>query len=1058
MYEYSKFIVTSDPEVAKQFSASSISITNPTTMAGQSMTYRAAKQVYDTLTPDQKSTLLVDPYNGRNWSRAVSLEYSLGFGEGATENNFKFKLSLVDTFGDLEIEFVENLLNRKRFEESLTDYVGKLSNEEKIKLGLSRLAGQPNLNGLSVNQNALTRSFYFIFINKEDTYLPPIVSQYYKATVDQSQTAYLGNRLLTIEFVTTGHPNIQSHLASFASQKSLYVAEDIMKDVKFLKYEIIIDWDFEKLSNDPKALDAELKKCIRDIFSKVSGKEVILILPDFGKIFNKYKESLGSSLTDSVVDAVAQSAGFTVDKQQATGYRGLKYFLTELGFKFIEPYTNKLYMASSRLSPKDLKSLASFKGRLYRLIEDIKSSDKESVLQKSLNSLDLGAFSRTGRLFYDDSFDSSFGPEDQNYLIENNLKNQSEASYKFNNNYYGPGGSTTVRNEDRSVFDLNKSLIGRLTELKTGKRIYNNQTRQFINFQERKKLLISILEEIFIVKYEKALKAIDSKINVVDSIRAAQAATSSPEIDFSINQNTTKGKLIFYIDSSEPNKSSNLKSPNRIDFNEFLNNFAIKLSSLSNNNFILKFSEECDLSRLSILKETCSYDKYNSSGNLSITKSPLISNDTLPAVVIYDEWMLNHLYAPIDGFIDESKLNNYPISETDLENYNQGSKYQKYLRLERIINGFDLSGILLPFDAPNTASNMGRLLSSFFDFTKGVFLLSEILEQGSNVPEELNTKSCRSLPVFIYKPTSPLATNVLSYNLVADTTNSFVSYNSFIEDTANLIIDDSLQESSMKAIIESLGNEDNVKTAKKDLEEYMKTSDPQIIDGLKDLLRKYVSNNLSRKYNVDFGGVGALDIVGNEQQKSLLEDYNILNKKQNKTPEEEEQLRNLFDTLTKASSQQQEVFISNIINDLQQNYLLYPDDKGVFSLVKTYISDNNSLTGKAIRRYNLTNHLYNKIYTLNIKTYPYFQLNNLFSLNTPVYVLIYKDFSISNKEMGKVYSKYSDLPDYIKKPSVISGFYQIIGFKHIMQLKAAGGLAAHSEFTLRKNINFGSTS
>lgn len=1078
-YDYFKLLVTTDSEVADLFANSINLYTTPLVKpTAQSRRYRSAKQVYNLIKPEQKSSLLVDPYDQKSWSRAVHFEYSLGFGEGATENNFKFKLCLLDNFGDLELMFVDNLLDQQKFQSSLNDYIKRLNPNQLIELGNTRLAGQPNLNGLSLNKNLLTRTFYFIFINKEDTYLPPIASQYFKATVDQSSANYLGNRILNLEFITTGHPNVQSNLASITSQKSLYVAEDIFKEYKSLEYKIEINWNFNSFLSNPKILDIEIKKCLRNIFQNITGKEVILLLPDFGKLFETYKNSLGSSLIKTASEAVAQSPGFTIAQQNANNFQELKSFLNELGFKFVDKFTNSLYSENKRLSSEDINSLVNLRDKLYRIIENIEKSSNIADFTKIIKSLlDLNYLETKGSIFRDDYFDSKFTLEDSKYLMENSFTNELESSFSRTN--YGNHASrleTVARYTGQG-----NNVIDQLGNLIKNKPIYNNQLGRNISFDERKKLLISLLKEIFIVKYEKALKAVNSKADIFESVKSANKTTSSKEVDFEVDVFSVSGTLIFTIDSKEVNKSGNIKRLNVIDFNEFLNNFSIKLSSLGNNNFILKFSEENDLSRLKVLKQNCFYETYNTgvatavaaaagatTGGAAgvaaaiaaraagpIIKTPLIFDDKSPAILIYDEWMMNNLYAPIDGFVDDSKLSFYPISEIDLSNYKSDSFYQKFLRADRVVHGFDYSGILLPFDRIN--NDWSPVNSNIFDETLGKALYLTAGNLKAEPPEEIN-KSSRSLPVFVFKPNDPNTNNIINYNLVADTTNLFVGFNSYVKEAADLIIDDSLQSATINAMIGALGSSQALEEAKKDLARYIKTNNQSILNGLKDYLRKKVSDNLKTNFNTpNTLTIDALTVIGtNDQKNSLNRRKDLLALGTSATSQEQQELSDLNDTLNNSLLSQLDLFVSNIIDNLYQNYILYPDDKGVFSIVQSYLTKSSDPIGAGIRRFNLTNHLYNKIYTLNIKTYAYFQINNLFMLNSPAYVLIFKDFVTSFNDFGVVYQN-NQIPESVKAPSVISGFYQIIGFKHVMQFKSSGNPPSWSEFTLRKNINFGSS-
>jgi len=1045
MQAYCKILVTSDPDVAKIFSTSGIDNFSKNYLSGRTNRVGMAKNLYSTLTKEQKNSLLVDPYDNDSFSRLISAEFSLGYGDAATENNFKFKMSLVDFTGDLEILFLNNLLDIQRFSRNLNDYVAQLNDEQRLELGRSRLAGTPQLNGLNSNQALLTRTFYFVFINKDETFLPAIASQYLKATVDEAPSNYFGNRVLLLEFITTGHPNISSHLADITKQKSLYVAESIFKDVETRKFEIEVDWNFEDLSKDPVALDASIKKTIRDLFKQAcDGKEIILLLPDFGKIYTKFKNSLSRSLVKSAIDALTNSFDFKFNADLLNDYVELKQFLNQIGFTFVENYIIKnIYEATNKLSAADVQSLSKLRKALDNIISNIESASTQYDWFNATRLININLLEQQGRLFNSD-FDASFNKQDQEYLLNNNLLNLSE-QYIGGYTVYDVPGEGLIEKLITLTKSTNTISRGGFTKYVLG-------SRRDITLQERKKILIGILNEIYLIKYEKALRAVstDPSFNLLENFRAANQLTSASQ--FTAAQagvdptSLTKYKVSFFIDSNEPNKSGAVKAPNMIDFNEFLNNFSIKVGSVAGNNFIFRFSEEFDLSRLEILNKTCKYIDYDFKTK-SKTKTPLISNTTMPAIVIYEDWILNNLYAPVEGFVDNRKLKDYPISDIDIENYNTGSDYNNYLYLDKVIHGFDYSGIMLPFSELERPSKFWGII--FPNPTTNGDALYQAVTKESTLPKELNISSTRSFPVFIYKPTEGNSTNIITWNLIADTTNSFVSYNSYIRETANVLIDDSLVSATLPAIIDLIGDQKVLDDAKTEIKRFMTTYDSNILESVKNKISDAIKIN-----NPNYGTVDSLNIIGTSEQKNQYSELLSLKQKSNKTDEETRREQDLAQTLQQSAQQQQEVFVGNIINDLLQNYLYGRDEKGVIEFVKTYMTQTSSVYSKALRKFHINNHLFNKIYTLTVKTPPYFQLSNLYTLNTPVYVLLYKNYmNLGSKYFGIV---NSSLPDSVTRPSVLSGFYQIIGFKHVMQFKQFQGPQSYSEFTLRKNINFGS--
>jgi len=1024
-----KLLVTNNYELAKKFSDTPVN-------------QRYSSRYWNDLDKYQDSILL-DPRNGRTGPNSFevfkSFEYSLGYGQGAGQNNYKITLVLNDLYNVLEENFIHGLMSQ----EILLDNYDKLKSEL-LSLGPSAAAevakqsaqGRqitiPTVqNGETIYKNLenslIGKNYYFIIINEFDHFLEPIVSQYVTATVDYQSIvdSFRGIKQIKLEFLCTGHPNVLSHLSDITSFNSSKINLSPYKNIPNRSYQIIENIDLKDLSLNPSKIDPLIKKIIKNLFSRISGKEVVVVLPDFGKIFQTFRKNISNSPGELALFSIPDNTLNVTALANELDGSYIKMFFEKLGFSCITSFYTKAFELLNSIPPEDYKELDKLNKSVREAKELIENSNVEDLINLLTSGItDNSQFSIANLSFTNQEFDISETVDD---------------------GFFDSIASFAADVGRRSSFGrFNPALQSKISNLiETLKRNKTNPSSQ-TTIEEIKKELKEIFNRVFLAKFESydQLKSFRDKFG----IKSAQGSKAGAEAQAAIwdTPNSTTAKLIFVIDSTQPTTMTQ-KLPNQIDFNEFANSFSNNLQELGGYPFQISFTEENNLSRLNLISQT-----IKNNANPAIDPKRVSE----PAVIIFDAFMLDNYYLPMFGVPRSTpKVNDnftYPISNEDMDNYKTDSEYFKQLRLNKANDSFgSFGGCFVPFFRPPGANSLGSTQFNLTDqkfFTKPYAgfpttfpqdslytwyayknnkILKLMEDYGtSGVLKHFNSDSINNFLVLSYEPI-PLNENVeglpniLKFNLKADTLNSTVPYNSIVEKMNNLAVDDALlttrityYKSVLNLNAEKLTNE--IKNA---------LDNPVQLNNINESIKRSIGGSnkndlslameLEPELNSPFRSAISANSGGESNQKNI----DKLAKNQRRS------------NVERLSTQ--------IMIDLYNDFIR-TSGNGT-SVVRTFLQND------VFFKTNLYRSIFNRLYTIEATTYGFFQINSIGQLNSPCIVAFRKNLNATGRRSNKLTILGDDF-------TLFSGIYTIIGFKHHFDKDTY----PTSSFVLRKNLLVGS--
>lgn len=1073
-----RVLVTTNIKVARAFASSFGS--------------KKAKQICADLGDTLYQGLLLNPYDPLDYQKFFNLEYSLGYSSGGGEgdNNFQITLKLYDFTGFLEDSIVDQMFDIGFLQENIKTFITRINslnpptqpkkitnksftsdivdiNTPYVNQAKNAFLNEDNLNFYNEDLNdrcdAIRRHFYFIFINQNNDYLNPITSQLYATEVAQNSSNNMlgGNRELTLKFICAGHPTLLSKLASIKNYDSNSLKNN--PDGKLIKTEYSLDREIDllKLSNNSKELDTFIKSIFKDLFREITGREVVIVLPDFGKIFENYLASESVSLTKVPLEYVSNSANFTILNYYNSLTLNLRDFLKRLGFSIFDTEGKGLVADFVLgLKPDDKYFLKSFSSHIEKIAKSIKDPSNRNNDPTKLFKLVIA-----------DDAKKIIG--DINYtLTPNQIDLTEEESRLFS--FYTTGG---------------RFIPQQMQQLS---REFNNATYSVEQVQDK---LINLLQLIYLTRLTSIAEQYDRKDLKSVILAAAPSSKQGAEVNgFTLdpNRKVWVGKINFTITSKEEPQSGAPKLKNQIDFNEFANNFSNNLNFVAQdssfNNFNIFFTEENNVGRLKIIKEKLLFNGFSQ-----------INTDSSPCIVIADKWLFDNYYNPITGSLRDAP-DGYPISDEDLKNYSKDSEYIKDLIKLKNNSKFIKRNFTIPFN-PNVKifsdNDSLDINSQAFTTNFAINTLEEISPQlfsrqvttGLNplffpvtskfIPESTTSKSFNKRGVdYLIKPINlfihnanpsqdriivdPLTgeqseittNNIVSFELTADTLNAFASMNAFLKFYQDSIVDDELLTSNLDYIRYTLGSRINIDSILLEIKKHL--GDPvkldQIFTGFQNEFndyfeltnvtdpRAYVEGRLAKDF---------IDFFGTPQDAKSLEDFlqtgnaslpdQALNQELNQKAED---IYSKIDRIKqKALSRCFEILTS---------YSLQTNKNGVVKARSEYL---RSPEGRAAELYNL---IYNRVYTLTINTHATFQINSISELNSPTAILIYRYYG---DRAGFPPDYNSEKRSYLRQLSPISGMYRIIGFKHTLQSTQdqSVGSVAKSQFILVKDLNVGST-
>lgn len=1008
------------------------------------------------------------------YSRATfdSFEYSLGYGQGAGENNFKISLTLRDITGKLEELFLNGLVDKDiDLSQSDPDQLRRLAQESITTGGISpetefRRGNNSDTLTKNVNSNILSvinRIYYFIFISDTGYFLSPVASSFFKASVT---AATLGQifKLVKLEFICIGHPFLLSELSEIGNYSSRRIHNDPNKDQTDQDYDIVVNWSLADLEKDTKKLDASIKSVLRELFKKITSKPVILLLPDFGKIYERFKNNKINSIKSSMDnDNINFNIVNSLNIKEVSNYWELKSFLNLLGFNFIPDFTARFYEKLSQLSEREKEYLEKFRGRFqqfYVLADQmidqlVEGKITEIVVDPTRTEYEFGGTTRinTPEANFDNflrqiqKINDRLAPEAR-FSIDNNTFFNAINSYAESTNLKG----ALIRSgTDPAAISLLFAAIekGDIKAL--------NQFFSIVSKNQKKDILKSIVKISYFSKLDKIINlGNEGYINyLIQSGKSLNDLEFTPEYDEK-NEKVT-GSVRFRISSKDKSTIAPDTNTNFVNFNVFANNLSNKLSYLSDQTYEITYGEENVISRLETLASTCYYHDEN------LTEVPFLSNSTEQAIVIYDSWFFNNLYAPVQGIPSEIDDELVSISDLDKKNFKYDGPYHQNCINDIGIKYYSSNGIVLPFTGyvkdvskiKDDAQTISDEIINFFPAASSVFNQDskayeipifvwypageDLLPSVNNVRRQtfglnasiFDTESIENLP-------SKLQSNLDYLNVEANSLNQLAGYNSYVNEVASILTDDALISSRLAiyknfnfdvtgfeerfntffaALAKNQGPnpDDFLKEVKRDIDSFV-SSTPSI----QTYAKLFPDSEESRLFDIGYGGASPTAGTtsfgrqrdAQEKLKSRFNNY-----------KEQLKIRILKD-----------LWYSALSKDPGDN------NKYVANLTRKFIG--NSL----VSRSNMLKHLYNKYYTVKITSvFPWYQLNNVKTLNYPCLLLVFDAIKVDIEDAKSLI-----------KPSILSGFYNIVGFKHV--LTTTGNKSAYSEFVLRKNLDFGSIS
>lgn len=1007
------------------------------------------------------------------YSRATfdSFEFTLGYGQGAGENNFKISLTLRDITGNLEQLFLNGLVDsdidlsesdkeqlRRLAQESIT--TGGISPETQFRRGNN--SNTPTRNANSNVLSVINRIYYFIFISDTGYFLSPIASSFFKASVT---AATLGQifKLVKLEFICIGHPFLLSELSEIGNYSSRRTHNDPNKTQTDQDYDITVNWSLKELDDNPDKLDASIKSVIRKLFESITGKQVILLLPDFGKIYKRFKQNKISSITKSMTgDNININIINSLNIKNVSRYWELKSFLNLLGFDFIPDFTARFYEKLSQLSEQEKKSLEKFRERFTQFY-DLADKMIDKLVEGTLTEIRVDP-TRTGADFGGttriDNPEAGFFnflkqiekindrlPPDQKFSIDRGNFFDAINSYVQSTNL--KGNLIRSRGTPRMIAELFSAIENKdITALDNFFRI--------ISKEQQKDILKSIVKISYFSRLDRIINLGDEGyINyLIQSGKSLNDVEFTPNYDEK-NERVT-GSVRFKISSKDKSTIAPDTTTNFVNFNVFANNFSNKLSYLSDQTYEITYTEENVLSRLQTLASTCYYNDE------SLREVPFLSNPDEQAIIIYDSWFFNNLYAPVQGIPSQIDDELVSISELDKRNFGHDSPYHRDCINDIGIKYYSSNGIVLPFTGyvkdvskiKDDAETISNEIINYFPAASSVFNQNskayeipifvwypageDLLPSVNSIRNQVNgltavtsdTETIENLP-------SKLQSNLDYLNVEANTLNQLAGYNSYVNEVASILTDDALMSSRLTiyknfnfdvsdfeerfnsffaalAKNQSLDPNNFLTQVKNDINTFVSS-----ITSIESYAKLFPDSEESRLFDIatstpTTAGAGTVNL---EKQKNA-----------------EEELRSRFDNY-------KEQLKIRILKDLWYSALSRDPGNGnnyVANLTRKFIG--NPLVSKS----NMLKHLYNKYYTVKITSiFPWYQLNNIKILNYPCLLLVFDAIKVDIEDVKSLI-----------KPSILSGFYNIVGFKHV--LTTTGNKPTYSEFVLRKNLDFGS--
>lgn len=628
-------LITSDYDVAKLFLLTK----------DQKVTNKTFSQILNEI-DHNNPRILISPRKNNQYFE--SFDFNVGYDRDSV---FSINVSFVDTNNDFERLFVEFIFSEEEFKNKIKEFVDLKSSED---IGSIINAGMEfNEDAVSLivddysntinNKYSFNRTFYFVFgIN--DSHNSVIASNYIYSEVTQSSEGY---KKLKVNFQNTGHPLVLSNLNKLQINKNSLESIYYESSYKLYSiYEYAETVDLVKIVRDGN-LDNFLKKVIKKLFNKITQKEVIVLLPNFNKIYENFKTKNSKSSRVRALELgttlISSEAQLLVKLSYAEEYYKIVEFLNFLGFNVESKLQEELQNYEKNIPIEIIEKIQQFKND--PIIKELLS--KNFVFDKDPRIRAL-----------------EYSSEERDKIDFANTQRVKEQFLKTLIGYY--------------FFkdDLIKKTIDPLGEVNPSLPL--DELLDQIIAVIAKKTGDTNLDKIVDIFFKRELRQF---IGITPERGSAEL---SLEDKFRTNFGNTIFKFAIINKSDGTSYSNDDIVPqinNFINFESFISQFSNNLTRCwETHPFKIGFYEECDLNRLKYLQDYV-IDFYESDEEFL----PLIKNETQPAIVIAEDFLFRNLYLPTTRLNENISNVNYPYSENDLISYGKDSLYHEMLRNEKQI-------------------------------------------------------------------------------------------------------------------------------------------------------------------------------------------------------------------------------------------------------------------------------------------------------------------------------------------------------------------------------------
>lgn len=583
----------------------------------------------------QSESVLLSPVKNSRYFE--SFDYNIGYDKSEM---FAINLNLVDVDYDFEEYFIQFAFQEERYREKIKKNFITKKTAEINSLGISAagsvLTSDNNVwaEAQRTIRSKLSGYIYFIFgINDRPS--TPIVSQFYKSEVTQSSDGF---KKIKLNFINLGHPSLISELSMLDVDRTNF---KVVEGEGFKKYEIYKYEGFISYKQYQKALDFLIRNVLRNLFTRITGQEVILLLPSFDKLFETYKKSYVPKgfLRIFTTSGIPGNSELGFLDSEFYNFLVFTEFLKELGFTIHDPLVDgqfastwltsfdALSKSGSRIPPEVLQNLDESLDYYESFRKDLKN---RGLSEEDINNVD--------KFINNYKYD----PEDLLAGIESVEQGNSSRGNSSLDAIETPLYESLMRLKKQGKFDIVATAIIQKRKLAKTLLLVSTNLKQrgslglvksygqlADDISDQADLLLGTLETGTIE--EKITKLKDSIIKTIQyeteqnypklagSFRANEQDWSDLNYVSSISPTGKQWPLEFYIiekgdGTSDLDKLMPQKG-NHINFEKFIADFSKKITKLGQNfNFKIGFFEENDLNRLLLLKNTCAYQDVSANG------------------------------------------------------------------------------------------------------------------------------------------------------------------------------------------------------------------------------------------------------------------------------------------------------------------------------------------------------------------------------------------------------------------------------------------------------------